>query len=100
MSTFANTAPSAADDRLLGAPVLYQTPSTRPSPAEAQTWCKALTTTHYENFHVATFFLPAALRPHFYSVYAFCRTSDDLGSRGGDRRPSNSACTETVPKSS
>jgi len=67
------------DDRLLGAPPLYLTPDTRPTLADAQAWCKHLATTHYENFHVATFFLPATLRPHFHSIYAFCRTSDDLG---------------------
>ena len=72
------------DDRLLGAPELYQTPSARPSLAEAQDWCKNLANTHYENFHVATFFLPRALRPHFHSVYAFCRTSDDLGDEVAD----------------
>jgi len=33
---------------------------------------------------VATFFLPAVLRPHFHSVYAFCRTSDDLGDEVAD----------------
>jgi len=72
------------DDGLLGAPEIYLTPSVRPSFVEAQAWCKRLTTTHYENFHVATFFLPAALRPHFHSVYAFCRTSDDLGDEVAD----------------
>jgi squalene synthase HpnC len=72
------------DDRLLGAPEIYLTPNVRPSLLEAQAWCKRLTTTHYENFHVATFFLPAALRPHFHSVYAFCRTSDDLGDEVAD----------------
>jgi squalene synthase HpnC len=81
MTTLANT---ALDDRLLAAPAIYLTPATRPSLAEAQAWCKTLTTTHYENFHVATFFLPAALRPHFHSVYAFCRTSDDLGDEVAD----------------
>jgi len=75
---------AAVDDNLAGAPELYLTPSVRPSLAEAQAWCKHLTTTHYENFHVATFFLPAALRPHFHSVYAFCRTSDDLGDEVAD----------------
>jgi squalene synthase HpnC len=74
----------AVDDNLTGAPELYLTPAVRPSLAEAQAWCKHLTTTHYENFHVATFFLPAALRPHFHSVYAFCRTSDDLGDEVAD----------------
>ncbi|HEY4354940.1 MAG TPA: squalene synthase HpnC [Acidobacteriaceae bacterium] len=72
------------DDRLLGAPAEYLTPAQRPSLEDAQAWCKHLATTHYENFHVATFFLPAALRPHFHSVYAFCRTSDDLGDEVGD----------------
>lgn len=84
MTALANATPTPADDRLLGAPELYLTPATRPSLAEAQAWCKTLATTHYENFHVATFFLPAALRPHFHSVYAFCRTSDDLGDEVAD----------------
>jgi len=74
----------AVDDNLIGAPEIYLTPVVRPSLADAQAWCKHLATTHYENFHVATFFLPAALRPHFHSVYAFCRTSDDLGDEVAD----------------
>jgi squalene synthase HpnC len=71
-------------NQLAGAPEIYLTPAVRPSLAEAQLWCKALATTHYENFHVATFFLPKSLRPHFHSVYAFCRTSDDLGDEVAD----------------
>lgn len=69
---------------LQGAPEGYRTPAARPALAEAQAWCKRLATTHYENFHVATFFLPGYLRPHFHSLYAFCRTSDDLGDEVGD----------------
>ncbi len=89
MTALANTTPTPSspldiDDGLLGAPHLYLTPATRPSLAEAQAWCKTLTTTHYENFHVATFFLPTVLRPHFHSVYAFCRASDDLGDEVAD----------------
>jgi squalene synthase HpnC len=71
-------------DDLAGAPEEYLTPETRPSLEQAKLWCKHLATTHYENFHVATIFLPKRLRPHFYSVYAFCRTSDDLGDEVGD----------------
>ena len=74
----------AMQGSLDGAPALYVTPAQRPSLAEAQAWCKRLAETHYENFHVATFFLPASLRPHFHSIYAFCRTSDDLGDEVGD----------------
>jgi squalene synthase HpnC len=75
---------TSLDDRLVDAPALYLTPAQRPTLEQAQLWCKTLATTHYENFHVATFFLPAALRPHFHSVYAFCRTSDDLGDEVAD----------------
>lgn len=75
---------AVVDTQLLGAPELYRTPAQRPSLAEAQAWCKTLATTHYENFHVATLFLPTQLRPHFHSVYSFCRTSDDLGDEVAD----------------
>src|SRR5579871_6521575 len=44
--------------------------------------CQRLATTHYENFSVLSWFLPHALRPHFSSVYAFCRHTDDLGDEG------------------
>jgi len=46
--------------------------------AEAFIYCKQLATTHYENFHVASLFLPKPLRLPFYIVYAYCRCSDDL----------------------
>ncbi|HEV2576683.1 MAG TPA: squalene synthase HpnC [Acidobacteriaceae bacterium] len=69
-----------------GAPEIYLTPVERPSDEQALLWCKQLATTHYENFHVTTVFLPKKLRPHFYSVYAFCRTSDDLGDEVGDTK--------------
>jgi squalene synthase HpnC len=64
---------------LLGAPPEYLTPLERPTLAEAQAWCRQLATSHYENFHVATFFLPRKVRPHFESIYAYCRVADDLG---------------------
>ena len=43
---------------------------------------------HYENFSVATWFLPERLRQHFYNVYAYCRISDDLGDEVGDPQQS------------
>ena len=69
---------------LLGAPPEYLTPLERPTLTEARAWCRNLTTTHYENFHVATFFLPRKVRPHFESIYAYCRVSDDLGDEVAD----------------
>ncbi|HEV2645043.1 MAG TPA: squalene synthase HpnC [Acidobacteriaceae bacterium] len=73
-----------ASDSLSGAPEAYLTPAERPTLAEARVWCHSLATTHYENFHVATFFLPKRVRPHFDSLYAFCRVSDDLGDEVAD----------------
>jgi squalene synthase HpnC len=70
---------------LAGAPVEYTMPATRPTLAEARAWCRHLATTHYENFHVATWFLPRAARPHFESIYAFSRVADDLGDEVADR---------------
>jgi squalene synthase HpnC len=70
---------STTDYALLGAPTEYLTPLERPGLAEAQAWCRDLATAHYENFHVATFFLPRKVRPHFESIYAYCRVADDLG---------------------
>lgn len=70
-------------DALGGAPEALRTPEERPTVDEAKDWCKQLAETHYENFHVATWFLPARVRPHFESVYAYCRVSDDLGDEVG-----------------
>jgi squalene synthase HpnC len=64
-------------------PESYRIPDTPPTLEEAQAWCRQLAQTHYENFHVASWFLPKALRPHFQSIYAYCRVSDDLGDEVG-----------------
>ena len=65
-------------------PAEYAIPDQAPALAEAQAYCERLACTHYENFSVATWFLPKRLRSHFYSVYAYCRISDDLGDEVGD----------------
>ena len=75
---------STAEHALLGAPHQYLTPLERPSLEEAKAWCGELTRTHYENFHVATVFLPKKVRPHFESIYAYCRVADDLGDEVAD----------------
>jgi squalene synthase HpnC len=65
-------------------PPEYAIPETAPSVAEAHEYCRRLATTHYENFSVATWFLPKALRQPFCNVYSYCRISDDLGDEVGD----------------
>jgi squalene synthase HpnC len=62
----------------------YRIPEVAPTLDEARAWCKQLAESHYENFHVASWFLPKDLRPHFHTIYAYCRVSDDLGDEVGD----------------
>ena len=86
MSSIANerrTAPASSADwsRL---PAEYAIPRSAPSLAEAREYCRRLARTHYENFSVATWFLPKKLRQDFLNVYAYCRISDDLGDEVGD----------------
>lgn len=76
--------PSAHPDELLeqgwaALPASYRIPERAPTLAEAKAYCDRLAHSHYENFHVATWLLPRALRPHFCAIYAYCRISDDLG---------------------
>ena len=65
-------------------PANYAFPEQRPTLEEAQEYCRKLARSHYENFSVATMFLPRHLRQHFFNVYAYCRISDDLGDEVGD----------------
>jgi squalene synthase HpnC len=69
-------------------PESYRIPATPPSLEEARAYCARLAKAHYENFSVATWFLPSRLRQHFYNVYAYCRISDDLGDEVGDPQQS------------
>jgi squalene synthase HpnC len=69
-------------------PASYRIPEVAPTLAEARAWCRNLANSHYENFHVASWFLPKALGPHFHAIYAYCRVSDDLGDEVGDRAQS------------
>src|SRR5271167_4511139 len=65
-------------------PPAYAIPEHAPSAGEAREYCRSLARSHYENFSVASWFLPKRLRQHFFNVYAYCRISDDLGDEVGD----------------
>ena len=69
-------------------PESYRIPAIAPSLEDARAYCERLAKSHYENFSVATWFLPSRLRQHFYNVYAYCRISDDLGDEVGDPQQS------------
>ena len=83
-SHLAHPATSAADRSSL--PPDYAMPSEAPSIEEARAYCRRLARSHYENFSVATWFLPKRLRQHFCNVYAYCRIADDLGDEVGGTR--------------
>ncbi|MSQ32440.1 MAG: squalene synthase HpnC [Dehalococcoidia bacterium] len=54
--------------------------------AEAFAYCERMAKSHYENFTVPSFLLPREKRKHMYSIYAFCRYTDDIGDEAkGDR---------------
>ena len=65
-------------------PAEYAIPAQAPSLQQANAYCERLARSHYENFSVATWFLPKSLRQHFYNVYSYCRISDDLGDETGN----------------
>jgi squalene synthase HpnC len=69
-------------------PSEYRIPDRPASRESALEYCERLARRHYENFSVATWFLPAPLRQHFYNVYAYCRISDDLGDEVGNAEQS------------
>jgi squalene synthase HpnC len=86
--TMITTTPRESHEALLARgwaalPASYRIPDVAPTLDEARAYCRQLANSHYENFHVASWFLPEPLRPHFHSIYAYCRISDDLGDEVG-----------------
>ena len=65
-------------------PPEYSIPERAPTLEQARQYCERLARSHYENFSVASWFLPSRLRQDFFNVYAYCRISDDLGDEVGD----------------
>jgi len=51
---------------------------------EAFLYCERVARAHYENFPVGSVLVPAAIRKHVYSIYAFARTADDFADEGYD----------------
>lgn len=44
--------------------------------------CQRLARAHYENFPVASWLVPRAMRPHVAAIYAFARVADDIADEG------------------
>jgi squalene synthase HpnC len=45
---------------------------------EAYAWCGRLAKSHYENFTIASWLMPRAMRPHMHAIYAYARIADDF----------------------
>jgi hydroxysqualene synthase len=50
--------------------------------SDAYAVCARLARDHYENFPVASWLLPAEMRPHVAAVYAYARLADDIADEG------------------
>jgi squalene synthase HpnC len=46
--------------------------------AAAYDFCRYIARTHYENFTVASWLMPRAMRPHMHAIYAYARIADDF----------------------
>ena len=79
---------SAANPIWSNLPAEYAIPARAPALEDANAYCERLARSHYENFSVASWFLPKRLRQHFFNIYAYCRISDDLGDETGDLQAS------------
>lgn len=58
--------------------LITKNPSRAFTVEEAFAYCAEITNAHYENFPVASLFLPKEKRPYIQSIYAFARTADDF----------------------
>ena len=55
-------------------------------PESADAYCRFLARRHYENFDVvSSLLLPKDIALDLMRIYAFCRTTDDLGDESGER---------------
>ncbi|HET9477317.1 MAG TPA: squalene/phytoene synthase family protein, partial [Dehalococcoidia bacterium] len=59
----------------------------QPSLRDSYAFCRRLARGRNENFTVASWLLPRALRRHMYAIYAYCRGVDDLGDEAEGDRP-------------
>ncbi len=49
-----------------------------PAVAQAYAFCARLARSHYENFTIASWLMPRAMRPHMHAIYAYARIADDF----------------------
>jgi squalene synthase HpnC len=55
-----------------------------PGLAEAYEFCARIARSHYENFTIASWLMPRAMRKHMYAIYAYARMADDFADEEHD----------------
>ncbi len=53
--------------------------------AAAYDFCSRIARAHYENFTVASWLMPRAMRPHMHAIYAYARMADDFADEDRSR---------------
>ena len=93
-------------DNALPVPSLNETHDEAGQPytlERAFAYCERMARGHYENFPVASRFVPARLRPYVWAVYAFARSADDFADERATRaaapRRSASGTTSSIAAS-
>jgi len=56
------------------------------SAEEGYQYCEQIAHSHYENFPVASWFIPKSMRKYVWAIYAFARTADDFADEPGYSR--------------
>ena len=69
--------------RAIAEPVASGAPSAH-NLDEAYAYCARLARSHYENFTIASWLMPRAMRPHMYAIYAYARMADDFADEEHD----------------
>jgi squalene synthase HpnC len=70
--------PSPAQDRGLGHAAPPSGVAGAENLAAAYAYCAKLARSHYENFTIASWLMPRAMRPHMHAIYAYARIADDF----------------------
>ena len=52
--------------------------------AEAYEFCARVARSHYENFTIASWLMPRAMRKHMHAIYAYARIADDFADEDHD----------------
>jgi len=80
----ANPTSACAPGARAAVPPAALEPESAATLAEAYDFCSRLARSHYENFSVASWLMPRAMRKHMHAIYAYARMADDFADEEHD----------------